>query len=804
MDKEKGGHSSINILRTAGLAETEFDPKSFIRIFDLALRDVNKIRGELEERIKALEDEKETCEAVHRTEVKEIKSEFSNIGERMEALEYNMSRIVGNTVRVGEQLDIISREKSRAEEINELIVFFSDLSEDKVDRLNELLGSGLEGQMKAALVLRRLLSISADNELVSQTNNTGRVHIQKYAEEFENFVMKQFHDAYENNNIQLMAIAASILDAFNGGKSVIKAYINQHPFFLESISNEVQGHIDEITSQTINTAEKPDSASPLADRWLVQLLESTYRLIRDEWTTISQIFPRPIIVMKRFIRRIFEETIQGYLSRLLLKVREHSSLSYLRILASSHAATSRIVDRIKLFDSQVVSPTVSAIETARRICGTGNDYTHRTLGLGKQFSSPLFNQNIGGGKKGDEDTMVIREISVALSGGQDRGWGAGGEDRDSSKAKKGARSDGGRGGDGSSGASSGILHATLDQCLDELFVSYTDGGKYIRDEQAYFSDTLRSLLDEMTKVKARVGNAPESKATSLFSSMWSATGAPIVQVPHSRGQMDSRERTQFRFDDEFVEFTRGLVVRVFKVHAESVSRTVEVVKRSSIMERSLKDTRQAPNTDIFKLIQVINQATTLIQVHFQRVMAPLLSDTHTAYQDLVGIKNSVMFRLESDVNSLVVKLVQVSIQWVTHVLGKQKKSDFKPSEDDIMALSNITEPCKECTEFLDQFGQRATECLDRPNRTRVLNELGKAMYHDVSRYRQSIERFGIPELTQCFTDLWELAKIYMVNADSLKSLLNEGIPPAIDKATLRKFVQMREDYRSVDLGKLVE
>lgn len=501
MDKEKGGHSSINILRTAGLAETEFDPKSFIRIFDLALRDVNKIRGELEERIKALEDEKETCEAVHRTEVKEIKSEFSNIGERMEALEYNMSRIVGNTVRVGEQLDIISREKSRAEEINELIVFFSDLSEDKVDRLNELLGSGLEGQMKAALVLRRLLSISADNELVSQTNNTGRVHIQKYAEEFENFVMKQFHDAYENNNIQLMAIAASILDAFNGGKSVIKAYINQHPFFLESISNEVQGHIDEITSQTINTAEKPDSASPLADRWLVQLLESTYRLIRDEWTTISQIFPRPIIVMKRFIRRIFEETIQGYLSRLLLKVREHSSLSYLRILASSHAATSRIVDRIKLFDSQVVSPTVSAIETARRICGTGNDYTHRTLGLGKQFSSPLFNQNIGGGKKGDEDTMVIREISVALSGGQDRGWGAGGEDRDSSKAKKGARSDGGRGGDGSSGASSGILHATLDQCLDELFVSYTDGGKYIRDEQAYFSDTLRSLLDEMTKVK---------------------------------------------------------------------------------------------------------------------------------------------------------------------------------------------------------------------------------------------------------------------------------------------------------------
>ena len=74
----------------------------------------------------------------------------------MESLEYELGRVVGNTARIGEQLWLyyISEKKFRAEEISELITFFSALSEDKtIDRLNELLGSGLEGQMKVNMIL---------------------------------------------------------------------------------------------------------------------------------------------------------------------------------------------------------------------------------------------------------------------------------------------------------------------------------------------------------------------------------------------------------------------------------------------------------------------------------------------------------------------------------------------------------------------------------------------------------------------------------------------------------------------------
>ncbi|KAJ1921387.1 Exocyst complex component 5 [Mycoemilia scoparia] len=812
-----------NLVRDAGNFGNKFDPKSFIRIFDFALKDVTKVKEELDDQIKALEEEKRACETAHQNDVKQIKSQFVAIGARMESLEIDLGQMVGDVARIGEQLDIISREKFRAEEINELITFFSELSDDKIERLNELLGSGLEGQMKAAQVLRRLIAMTAENEYVSQSNIKGKTHIQKYSEEFENFVMKQFHDAYEKNNTQLMAVAAAILDKFNGGKSVIKAYINQHPFFLESMSNDLQHQIEEISSKTVGAASQLDGAQFHVDKWLSQLLDSTYRVIKEEWSTISQIFPKPVIVIKRFIRRIFEETIQSYLGKLLTKAREYSNLSYLRTVHSSHAATRNLVERLKLFDIQVVTPTIAAMDMARRICGNNEDRGNRLTRLNRGFANPAFSQTIGGSKKDDEASMAIREISVALSGKSPRS--------------------------GEVDQATGILHATLDQCLDELFVSYIEGNRYIRDEQSHLNEALKAIIDVFSK--AKVEKKPGTKSQGLFSSMWSSSGSPIGHSPTYRAQVDQKDKAQFQPDDTFCSLAQELSVKVFKIHSESVSRSVETVRSSELsqtiiplfkqamtiystdfvlpliddMEKSLRDSRIRPNVDILKLVQVINRAIILIQIHFQKVLAPLVTGSHTAYQDIVAIKNSTMHRLESEVNTLVIKLIQASTQWISFTLSKQKKTDFQPSEDNLMALSSSTEPCNDCTEYLSMFCEYANSCFDTQNRTRILAELGNTVHqilsahytkfvvsiigglvvsNDMSRYRQVIEKFGSPQLSERFDYLRELAKIYMVNAESLKGLLNEGILSTADPNLIKKFVLMREDYRSANLSKLLE
>ena len=68
-------------------------------------------------------------------------------------------------------------------------------------------------------------------------------------------------------------------------------------------------------------------------------------------------------------------------------------------MASSHAAARRLVDRLKLFDAQVVSPTIAAMDTARRICGAGDSYSHRLPGLNRAFVNPGFNTMVGSKKR---------------------------------------------------------------------------------------------------------------------------------------------------------------------------------------------------------------------------------------------------------------------------------------------------------------------------------------------------------------------------------------------------------------------
>ena len=149
-----------------------------------------------------------------------------------------------------------------------------------------------------------------------------------------------------------------------------------------------------------------------------------------------------------------------------------------------------------------------------------------------------------------------------------------------------------------------------------------------------------------------------------------------------------------------------------------------------------------------------------------------------------------MFRLESEVNTLVIKLVQgnynitrwnynllnniyfylvcylrnvASTQWISHTLGKQKKNAFGPEEETLMAMSNTTEVSRYTFDTLflhicllqghlrfdlyllgsfdkaslamnvprfsnSVFGSLAHSCLDKTNRIRVLREFGNTFY----------------------------------------------------------------------------
>ncbi|KAJ2534319.1 Exocyst complex component 5, partial [Coemansia sp. RSA 1933] len=235
------------------------------------------------------------------------------------------------------------------------------MNEGNASRLDELLDGGSEGMIKVAHTLRRLNTIVADNQYSAPTDTNTKRQIEMYSENFEKVMLDSFEAAYRDNDVHNMSVAARTLDAFNGGVSVAKAYINQHPFFLSSMVSQSQDSIAEASYQSMEGISDIRHIPPAPDRWLVQLYSDTRAVMFKDWAVISKVFLRPIDLMQQLLKRVFEQTIQSYLETLLSRAERQSKLAFLRVLSSSHMETRRLVEDLQRFDAETVTPAVMVL-----------------------------------------------------------------------------------------------------------------------------------------------------------------------------------------------------------------------------------------------------------------------------------------------------------------------------------------------------------------------------------------------------------------------------------------------------------
>jgi len=68
------------------------------------------------------------------------------------------------------------------------------------------------------------------------------------------------------------------------------------------------------------------------------------------------------------------------------------------------------------------------------------------------------------------------------------------------------------------------------------------------------------------------------------------------------------------------------------------------------------------------------------------------------------------------------------ISWLSLQLGKQKKNDFKPRNDDLSFARVNTEPCIACCDMLEKVRDAARQNLGGKNLEVFLTEIGVAFH----------------------------------------------------------------------------
>lgn len=353
--------------------QAAFDPKSLIRSFENALSRISELSGELETK------ENEKSAAVRRAEAQHI-SNVHTLSRKLDqtidsfnrldsALSGDMFEEGGNTVvKTGERLEELDRQRMRAQDVKFLIRCWMEVSERGELALLEDIRrqGGADGKVRCANIARQLTKISqsldpeswshvngnakalngnASNGAQRRHHHNTREIIEKFSETLEKDLLRSFDDFYRRENFEGMRECAKVLYDFNGGASVIGAFVNQHQFFIERsqlITEDVAGD-----RETWERIADPDSEPPGVEPSLQALIDEVKVVVQEESIIIKRAFPYCEQVLGRFLQRIFQQSIQQRLEMVLEKANTVSSLAFLRSLHAARTCLSTLIEDLK-------------------------------------------------------------------------------------------------------------------------------------------------------------------------------------------------------------------------------------------------------------------------------------------------------------------------------------------------------------------------------------------------------------------------------------------------------------------------
>ncbi|KAL7269154.1 Exocyst complex component 5 [Rhizina undulata] len=686
-----------------------FDPKPYIRTFEAALERLKDLDETLSARESELKEGVRRAEIDHARTLDRLSLKFNSTLSEFQRLDSSISDGGGMAVRIGGQLEQLDKQLQRAEDARFLIQCYAEFSRGNTGRLESLRRTGkIEDSIKCAIVGRQLSLIAKRNEGGGPTNARTKALIEAFSETLEQDLLKQFDDAYRRFKLDAMKGCAKVLHDFNGGASVISNFLNQMDFFIAT--GKINAGEVVIESGIEEKLSDPDEIPPGLEPSLLALVNEISDVMKTESKTIKEVFPFPEQVLGTFLQRVFQQSLQQRLEMVLDKTSTLSSLAFLRTLQASRACINSLAEDLK---AHGLTENPGPLSPA---------------------TSMLIDQN-------------VEELFVPYL--QDRGY--------MEKEKESLEQ-----------LYSGLLwkfsmfHA---QKKKEQNLGYLDRFKKTRER------ALEKMLDS--------GVGERSDALSRMVGLDRRSGGKDghlsdVIVTETDGQLS-------------VEFAK----RMLKWLAEAVGRSLELSAsadtakdastlltlliehmRTGYLDTALdaaQDTaeQQSKGEPEFSYLLEIKPATIIMHLMFTFIntaLVPLSQTSLTVRREMVKLTNTTLASLEQKINAIIQRSIDVVLQYITTLLSKQKKQDYKPKDDDVSLTTLQTPTALTVCTFLQKVYDIAKDSLDGANLRVFLHEIGAGfrgsllehlkkyqvnqagaimLSKDIARYRDLVDKWNL-------------------------------------------------------------
>lgn len=484
----------------------------------------------------------------------------------------------------------------------------------------------------------------------------------------------------------------------------------------------------------------PDMEPPGIEPGLAQLIDEVKFVTKNESRIITKIFPQPDQVLGKFIQRVFQQSVQQRLEIVLETSSSLSTLAYLRMLQAAKTSVNNLVEDLKAHG--------------------------------------------------------LTEHPNALS------------------------------------SSTTLI---LDQNLEELFIPYLGGNNYIEKEKHSLETLYSGLLlkfnvfhsrkkrqqnmtymDRLKIATQKVSQDARDKAIEkMLETDIGKSRSDVLTRLMGIGKDSAKDDNQNRLSDiQVTEFDGQLSIdaakRMLRWLAEAVGRSLELspstdtpkdvsalltvliehmrkIYLETALDAAIDDAEQkASNEPDLTYFVEVKPATTIMHLMFTFIntaLIPLASTSLTVRREMTILTNSSLSAMESKVNTLIQKTIDLVLAYISTLLSRQKKQDFRPKDDDVSLTTLRTPVCQSVTLFLQKVYDTATQALDGANLEFFLVEVGSGfrtlllehfkkyqvnaagalmVTKDVSAYHEVVRGWNVAVLKESFELLQELSSLFVI------------------------------------------
>ncbi|KOS22013.1 Exocyst complex component SEC10 [Escovopsis weberi] len=804
--------SAVPANRRSGPSQSTFDPKPLIRTFENVVSQLGALGDDLQETESELLSQVRRAEIQHDQTLDTLGRKLDETMSSFEALDFSMNQANVNghdahktdaggnvAVQIGEKLEELDKKRRRAQDAIFLIHCWTEVSETGLlSSLEDIRRQGgAENKVRCAVIARQLMRISQQLDPISwghangrrsmmmlngfgppgKTHNTREI-LEKFCETLEQDLLQQFNNSYKRQNFDDMMECAKVLYDFNGGASVIAVFVNQHQFFID----RDQLMIDEMAAdgEVWEVLADPDAEPPGVEASLQSLIDEVKIVMQEESFIIKRAFPYYETVLIKFIQRVFQQSIQTRLEKVLDKAETVSTLAFLRSLHSSRTYIGALVEDLKMHgltehpepcSAQISQALDQQLDELFVPYLVGNVYIEREKkSLEEMYGSLLFKFSIFHSRRKKAPTGFM--ASLAQQGTQ-------------------------------------LIQSAKDAYLERL-------------ESSELSPTQKAMMLRVAGLQDK-GDKEEIEVSDEDGILSVANAKRMLKWLAESVQRVLEMGSSAETPKDVNNLLNLLLQSMSQVYVETALDAAHV--QATMME----SVKTEPDLSYLPAIRPAVTIAAIMQRFITVVLIRLAESNTTVRKSMEAHMKMAVDSIEKRTNTIMKVSIDVIGNWVIKLLGAQKKQDFRPKDGELESLQTLT--CLSICTFLTRSGKLASQAIDGHNAEKFFSEValvvhrllfdhfkkfqvnatgGLMVTQDIAKYVATLRDWPLSKDVATMVEmLTEIGSLFIVGSEALReksrSLAagNVATRGKLSKADFKAFVQKRDDSGSAGIQSIL-